>query len=131
MRSLSPTCRLSSPPCTSGLPALIARDRQARLDTARAQVAYDTEVASLALSKLQAYFNDTLQEHVVVVHALGPAPGGRALNVTTIRPPELPRAVLVSAAACGGMSGHAQLRGSAWLVGSWVGAYTRDLQKHK
>jgi hypothetical protein len=90
----------------AGLPELIRQERQQRLATAQAQVAYDAEVAALKLGKLQAYFESTLAEHVVAVHpfaegaeaaagALQHHGGGRSRSASTIRPPELPREVQV------------------------------------
>lgn len=80
----------------TGLPALVERERQQRLAAAHTQVAYDAEVAALKLGKLQAYFDSTLAEHVVTVHPLGSGSSGRSRSVSTFRPPELPREILVS-----------------------------------
>jgi hypothetical protein len=99
----------------------VGREREARLAAVRAQVAHDCEVAALRLAKLQAHFDASLGEHVVVVHALGSeacagsrqqrgAGGVAALSagvvgasvrgtVSTFRPPELPREALVSEAS--------------------------------
>lgn len=81
----------------TGLPALVERERQQRLAAAHAQVAFDAEVAALKLGKLQAYFDSTLAEHVVTVHPLdGAGSSGCSRSVSTFRPPELPREILVS-----------------------------------
>lgn len=87
----------------AGLPELIRQERQQRIASAQAQVAYDAEVAALKLGKLQAYFESTLAEHVVAVHpfageaeaAAAGGPCGRSRSASTIRPPELPREVQV------------------------------------
>jgi hypothetical protein len=93
---------------------MVQREREQRLAAAHAQVAYDAEVAALKLAKLQAYFDSTLAEHVVSVQPFAAAAaaaaaaigggGGRSRSVSTFRPPELPREVVVSTCnwgACG------------------------------
>lgn len=101
---IHPSAPLPPPPASlcvvpAGLPELIRQERQQRLATAQAQVAYDAEVAALKLGKLQAYFESTLAEHVVAVHPFAEgaeaAAGGRGRSARTIRPPELPREVQV------------------------------------
>jgi hypothetical protein len=96
---------------------MVQRERERRLAAAHAQVAYDAEVAALKLAKLQAYFDSTLAEHVVSVQPFAAAAaaaaaigggGGRSRSVSTFRPPELPREVMVSTChwgACGPRGG--------------------------
>jgi hypothetical protein len=75
----------------AGLEALVEAERAERMADARAQVAYDAELAQLRLSKLQAYYTASLAVHHLTLHALR-----SGSSVSTIRQAELPKELLVS-----------------------------------
>lgn len=73
-----------------GLDALVEQERAALLADAKAQVAYDAELAQLRLRKLQAYYTASLAVHHLTLHALR-----SGSSVSTIRQAELPKELLV------------------------------------
>ena len=54
----------------AGVTALVAQERVAKLDDARAQLAHDAEVAQLKLSKLQIQFSNMLVIPHITLHSL-------------------------------------------------------------
>lgn len=54
----------------AGVTALVAQERVAKLDDARAQLAHDAEVAQLKLSKLQIQFSNMLAIPHITLHSL-------------------------------------------------------------
>ncbi|WIA29897.1 hypothetical protein OEZ86_012366 [Tetradesmus obliquus] len=75
----------------AGLDALVEQERAALLADAKAQVAYDAELAQLRLRKLQAYYTASLAVHHLTLHALR-----SGSSVSTIRQAELPKELLLS-----------------------------------
>jgi len=150
-----------------GLPSLVACERESRLSAARAQVAYDSEAATLKLTKLQRYFDSTLVEHVVTVHGFdgmaaaaaaeaagaaagtaggavsgsvaaaaaaggggGGGSGGVRRSVSTFRPPELPREVMVSVMDVGPVCSSINRRVAiGWGCVGWVVSLQQQQQQ--
>lgn len=86
----TPTSLLHTVLMCTGLAALVEHERSQRLADARAQVAYEAELAQLRLNKLQQYFTSQLAVHHVVLHSMT---GHK--SISTFRQAELPNEVKV------------------------------------
>lgn len=80
-------------PILPGLMGLVEAERQRKLEDARAQVAWNAEVAANLLQKLRSFFSSQLAATNFVLHPVQSA-GGHA--VATLATPQLPPEVQVS-----------------------------------
>jgi len=88
---------LNDPALLSGLGSLVQAEREAKLEDARAQVAWDGEVAAHLLSNLRSFFTNQLSSSNFVLH---PVREGQAVESLLL--PQLPSEVQVGCAIEGG-----------------------------
>jgi hypothetical protein len=104
-----------------GLEALAEQERAAKLEQARAEVAWDAEAAAWLLQKLRGLFAAQLAaEHFMLPPLLGGGPGGGA-GVATVTVPQVPPEVQVRAGTSnGGCVCPDRPAGCPLAFGRWV-----------